>query len=238
MRLPVDHLRSEVLPGANVGRVGHQQVEAAAQVVGQGVEPGTGRQRHPAGRAAEAGQVGPGHGEGVFGAVGAPDAGGGPLGGDGQADGPGTGAEVGDRDVARPADGQAVELVEGVADDGLGLGPRDQPPPVDQQVEGAERPVAQHVLERLAVQPAPQQVVVAGHGPHRGELVQVAVAGGIQPAGLLHDPARLGDGQAGCVDAGGGLGQHLPPGDRAVRPVAGVSHRPVGGCARRRAARR
>ncbi len=74
----------------------------------------------------------------------------------------------------------------------LGLRPRDQHPPIDQQVEGAEAPVPQHVLQRLAL---------AQPGQHRVEVRHLALGGGRvehleelvaeRAAGLLTQPTRL-----------------------------------------------
>ena len=56
-----------------------------------------------------------------------------------------------------------VELPQGVLDDLLGLRAGDQHPPVDEQVERAERPVAEDVLQRLPRQPAGDHGVEPGH---------------------------------------------------------------------------
>ena len=52
-------------------------------------------------------------------------------------------------------------------DDPLGLRPRDQHPAIDHQIESTERPHAEHVLERLTLQPARTHVEQPDLGPRR-----------------------------------------------------------------------
>ena len=56
------------------------------------------------------------------------------------------------------------EFVEGETDELLGLGPRDEDPAVEVEVEGAKGPVPEHVLDRLAVE---STLGRGAHGGHR-----------------------------------------------------------------------
>ncbi len=66
--------------------------------------------------------------------------------GEGERDGPGSGANV---DEGRRFAPELVELAEGHLDHLLGLGPRDEHPGVDQEIERTKRPVAEDVLQRF-----------------------------------------------------------------------------------------
>ena len=90
--------------------------------------------------------------------------------------------------AAQPARGQLDQL--------LGLGPGDQHPAIDHQIEVPERPVPEHVLQWLAGAAAGHHRIEVAHRPlgrrlveHVEELVAVDTAGLLtQPAGLR--PAR------------------------------------------------
>ena len=136
---------------------------------------------------------------------------------------------------------QPVQLGQGEADHLLGLGPGDQDPPVDHEVEGAEGPPAEDVLQRLA-RPAPgHQPVQGGHPPDGGRPIQApGVVRPLEPRGLLDDPAGLGVGPSHprVGQQARRLGLQLAPGDRAVVVRRGRRHVGAGGCARRPPGRR
>ena len=138
-------------------------------------------------RSPEAGEVGPRHGERVGRHVGGPDVGATErqLGSERQRDRARPGAEVGDHDPASVGQ-QRAGGAERMLDHVLGLGPRDQHPPVDQQVELAEPPRSEHVLQRLArprgERPSPRS---APSRPSSSAAVEVTARR------LLGDPARL-----------------------------------------------
>ena len=116
---------------------------------------------------------------------------------------------IGTRARAQVGDGRAARSVARAMDQGhldqlLGLRPRDQHPPVDEQVERPERPVAQHVLEGLALEAARDHGVQAGHRSLRS------------PGPRGRAPSRRPPG-------------HWPPGTttgpRSSRPAGGSSRR-------------
>ena len=159
-RLVVGDLGREVvdLVLGDVRRVRHDEREPAAQLAGQRVEPGTRREAH-AGRGAP-GDVGAGDVERVGAHVGGPDQDVGELGVERDRDRTRARAQVGngrgrlDVDEGQAAAARAAQPVplgflERDFHDLLGLRTRDEHPPVDHEVEAAERPRAEHVLERF-----------------------------------------------------------------------------------------
>jgi hypothetical protein len=224
-RLPVAHDRGQVVVGGDVGRVRHDHVDRSRQLDGQGGEPLPFGDAHTGGGPTEPNRVRPGHGEGLVGRVGEPDLDPLPLGGQRQADRPRAGAEVDRDELASPLGDErtkSVELVEGQSGHHLGLGSGDQHPPVDEQVEGAEAPAADDVLQRFT-----------GDAPleHQVEEVHAALGGGVVEAERVLGPlvARRPLDDAAGLDAGGpgigdarlgeatlGLGGEHPPRDRAL----------------------
>ena len=78
-----------------------------------------------------------------------------------QRDGPAAGPGVDQRQAPRPPRAQAPGLAQGHLHHLFGLRSRNQDPGVDTQVEAAEGPVAEDVLQRLPRRPAVR------HGPRR-----------------------------------------------------------------------
>ena len=111
---------------------------------------------------------------------------------------------------------QAAQLGEGHVDDRLRLGAGDQDPPVDEEVEAAETPASEHVLQRFAAGAAVDHRPGVGDEALRRHLVETSHQLGPVPArGLLADEPRLVPGQLRP-----GLGQHFTPGDpRHVGPT-------------------
>jgi hypothetical protein len=91
------------------------------------------------------------------------------------------------------------ELVDGEAGHHLGLRARDQHPGVDEQVEGAEPPGPEDVLEGLAGQAPGDHAVDRGHLALGGGLVEGEdqLGRGVPGGALEHPPGLL----AGVVDA-------------------------------------
>ena len=83
--------------------------------------------------------------------------------------------------------------------DDLGLGTRDQHPAVDEQVDAAEAPRAEHVLQRLTGESPRDQLVERGRAAHRrGRVGFRDLLGRVEPGHLLEHPAHL---DAGLLDA-------------------------------------
>ncbi len=132
--------------GGHVRRVRHDEVEPAGEVGRQRVPPVAVSQLDGRAAPAEPGEVGAGDGEGGQRGVGRDDtdvrmA----LGRESEGDGARAGAEIG-HDGRRSLGQQPQRRLH----DPLGLRPRDEHAPVDEQVELAEGPVPEHVLQRLA----------------------------------------------------------------------------------------
>ena len=105
-----------------------------------------------------------------------------------QRDGTRSGAQV-DREAGVIERGQRVD---GQARDHLGLRARDQHSPVDEEVERAEPPPAEHVLEGLARGPPRHHLVDEADLPLGGVVIQGRDLLGRRPsAGSLDDPADL-----------------------------------------------
>ena len=106
-----------------------------------------------------------------------------------------------------------------IAGDDLGLRPGDQHPPVDGEVEVAERPPAEHVGERLTGGVAGDHRVEVGDHALGRRLVE-HVLDAVGAAGHLAQPA----GRRALADPRGRLGEQRPPGDGARRrPRQGAS---------------
>ena len=155
-RLPVGDLGGQLLVGRHVGRVGDddgQRDPAARPAARRTSRPGPGGPGPPA-RPMPAG-VGPGDGQRVLGDVGGPDVDQRLLGRQRQRrwrpsrcrDRPRAAGwrrwRRGGRPAGRPRRSARLDHL-------LGLRPGDQHPAVDEQVEVAEAPAAEHVLQRLA----------------------------------------------------------------------------------------
>jgi hypothetical protein len=111
-----------------------------------------------------------------------------------------------------------------VARHDLGLGPGDQHPAVDEEVQAAERPAPQDVLDGLAVPAAGEHAVHGDHpalrddGAGVGEVLGALVARRLldDPPGLLARGLHAGDGQLGLDlplerGPGQGVGGQLSP---------------------------
>ena len=215
VRLPVAHLAGQVrLAVGHVGRVGHDQVHLPAQVLGGSASNHAPRTAARAAAAApEAGQVGPGHVQRVGRHVGGPHLGS-PArsAASASAMAPDPGPEVDDAGCGPPS---RAALVEGEPGHHLGLGPGDQHPAVDAQVERPERPATEHVLQRLARRAAGRPCASRWATPPSGRgLVEAErPARRRRTRGPLHDPPGL---LLGVVDAAPpaarGVGQQRPPG--------------------------
>ena len=169
------HLGLEPRPlvRAHVGRVRHHQVDAAAPPFGQGTQPtpldqlDAGQPTARTGDRPDRLQVDGRHLERAGTGVGGPHLvhhAGPELGGQRQRDGAGAGPGVDHDQPRRPRRAgarlvQAPGLTQRHLDHPLGFGPGDEDPRIDAQVQPAERPVAQDVLQRLPRRPARR------HGP-------------------------------------------------------------------------
>jgi hypothetical protein len=92
-----------------------------------------------------------------------------------------------------------VRPFENVTHQELGLGPRDQDPPVDGQIQVAETRPADDVRHRLGVQPAPDACPVPLElvGPDRAVIAQVE----IEPSGAEDVGQEVLRGEPGLGDA-------------------------------------
>ncbi len=102
-----------------------------------------------------------------------------------------------------------------MAHDGLGLGPRDQNPPVDHQVEGPEGPRTEYVLEGFTGEPTFDHGVDPRHSTHGDQFFGTTWTVRSDPESrcLLDDPTGLLNRQATASQPVGRYGQHLTPGD-------------------------
>ena len=118
-----------------------------------------------------------------------------------------------------PAGSRAASLVDGHLGHDLGLGPGDQHPAVDQQVQPPEGPAAEHVLQRLPGQAALHHRREPGRA--RPAVAVLRPPRPVEAARLLHQPPGLHGGQP-----GGRLGVEL---DASTAPGgAGLSPRSLG----------
>ena len=129
---------------------------------------------------------------------------------------------------------QCAGELDGDPGDDLRLGPRDQHPPIDGEIELAEAPSTEDVGERLAGAMAGQHRVEVGDHPLRGRLVE-HVLDAVGAARHLADPTR----RRAFTHRRRRLGEQLAPA-RRVAHVAPVSPHPrrAGAPARRPPARR
>ena len=141
---------SAISASETYGRVGHDHVDTTREVVGQRVEPRPGGQPHPGRRPAEAGQVGAGDGQRVGSEASVP-----------HTSRPGRSAARARASAPEPvprstadAGVEPAALVERQLGQHLGLGPGDEDPAVDVQVERPEPPPLHGVLQGLARRPA------------------------------------------------------------------------------------
>ena len=178
--------RATSAPSGTYGGLATTTSKPRVQLAGQRVEPVALGQAHHAAAATEPGGVGPGDRQRVGRRIGGPDLDVRPaLRRDRQRDGPRSRAEVDD-----PAAGR--HRVDGEAGDHLGLRPRDQHPRVDVEVERAEAPLAEHVLQRLPRRPSLHHRVEGGGVAGVGHVVERrGLLRGGQAAGPLDDPAHL-----------------------------------------------
>ncbi len=169
-RFPVGDVGGEVghLVLGDVGRVRHHHLEPAAQLAGQGREPGTGLQTDPDGRRPGSRQVGARDRERILAHVGGPHLRVGELARHDQSDRTGSGAEIGDRAGGRtgaprvvraPSRAEPHRFVDRGLRHDLGLRPGHQHASVDEEVEAEEVPPAQHVLQRFTAGAAFEHVV-------------------------------------------------------------------------------
>ncbi len=184
--LPLRDIRRKHLVVRDVRRVRDDEVERAPNIGRERGEPLPLHDAHGRAPAAQPGEVRPRDRKRIFRHVGRPDLGAAQrqLVRERQRDRAGTGAEVGDAQHAARVD-QRARGDERALHHLLGLGPRDEHPAVDPQVELAKRPRPEHVLQRLAGgTPRHHQLEVRGrHLRRRG--VEVAARR------LLGDPLRL-----------------------------------------------
>ena len=225
-RLPLGHDGGKLLIVADVWRIGDEHIDRTTNAHRQRIEPQALVKTYPAGGSAEPGEVGPGHGECIGRSVGGKHPCGGTLGGDGETERTGSGTEIGDHHLTSGA-ASSDDFFDRKPGDELGLRPRDQHPSVDHEIEVAESPPADDVLEGLAVLAAGDQSVERGDAAHGRRGVEHTVELARLAAGDLFDDATgidRGDSTP-LVRSGWWPREQLGPGDGASRSATSGSRR-------------